>query len=791
MSAVLEPKTSGPANVADMSSKLAFSKKLQAVTNRIHSTTNIDEIMLDVTRDICQLFDADRLTIYTVSEDGQSIVSKVKSGLNSFKDIKLPLSESSIAGCAALNKRFMNIKDVYDDSELKSFSPNLSFLKAVDQRTGYRTKQMMVVPITGGEGGGELLGVIQVINHLPGTSFPGLAEEGLVELSKTLAIAFRVRQQIPGQIKSKFEYLIVDNVISDAELELATRTARRKNKNVEDILIDEFQVKPAALGAALAKYFGVEYEPFRSDRIKPIDLLKNLKKEYAESANWLPIEDSKTGLIVMTTDPEHLKSSRVVENIFPKLKPVYKVCTSRDFTLTLAQFFGADGGTSEDIGDLLSNLDDDAEPGDIGGDDLSAAADNELVKLVNKIIVDAYHQGASDIHIEPMPGKGKTGVRFRKDGSLSTYIEVPASYRNALTARLKIMCDLDISEKRKPQDGKIKFKKYGPLDIELRVATIPTAGGVEDVVMRILAAGEPIPLDKLGLTNKNKTALEKTISKPYGLFFVCGPTGSGKTTTLHSVLGSLNKPDTKIWTAEDPVEITQKGLRQVQVNKKVIDFPVVMKAFLRADPDIIMVGEMRDAETTHIGIEASLTGHLVFATLHTNSAPEAIIRLLDMGMDPFNFADALLGILAQRLAKRLCSKCKEAYTPDAEELKQFMTEYTNDLRQTEPWKKDPQGEAKKTYDYWLKEYGKDGKLTFYRGKGCDTCGGTGYKGRVGLHELMVASEAIKKMVQEKARVADLFVKCVEEGMTTLKMDGMEKVMMGVTDMKQVRAVAIK
>ncbi|HEX9390197.1 MAG TPA: GspE/PulE family protein [Usitatibacteraceae bacterium] len=790
MSAVLEPKTGGAANVADISSKLAFSKKLQAVMNRIHSTANIDEIMLDVTRDICQLFDADRLTIYTLSEDAQSIVSKVKSGLNSFKDIKLPISENSIAGCCALNKRFMNIKDVYDDAELKSYSPNLAFLKAVDQRTGYRTKQMMVASILGGDSGNDLLGVIQVINHLPGTPFPQLSEEGMNELAKTLAIAFRVRQQIPGQVKSKFEYLVVDNVISEGELELATRTARRKNKNVEDILIDEFQVKPASIGGALGKFFGVEYEPFKADRIKPIDLLKNLKKDYAESSNWLPIEDSKAGLLVMTTDPEHVKSSRVVENIFPKLKPVYKVCTGRDFTLTLNQFFGADGMTSEDIGDLLSTMDDDAEAGEIGPDEVSAAADNELVKLVNKIIVDAYNQGASDIHIEPLPGKGKTGVRFRKDGTLSNYIEVPSSYRNALTARLKIMCDLDISEKRKPQDGKIMFKKYGPLDIELRVATIPTAGGVEDVVMRILAAGEPIPLDKLGLTSKNKENLVKAVSKPYGLFFVCGPTGSGKTTTLHSVLGSLNTPDTKIWTAEDPVEITQKGLRQVQVNRKVIDFPAVMKAFLRADPDIIMVGEMRDAETTHIGIEASLTGHLVFATLHTNSAPEAITRLLDMGMDPFNFADALIGILAQRLAKRLC-KCKEPYTPDAEELKQFMNEYTADLRQTEPWKKDPQGEAKKLYDYWLKEYGKDGKLTFFRAKGCDVCGGSGYKGRVGLHELMVASEAVKKQVQEKARVADIFVKSVEEGMTTLKMDGMEKVMMGVTDMKQVRAVAIK
>jgi type II secretory ATPase GspE/PulE/Tfp pilus assembly ATPase PilB-like protein len=795
MSAVLETRPGGPAKEADVTSKLAFSKKLQAVTNRIHSTTNVDEIMLDVTRDICQLFDADRLTIYTLSEDGSAIVSKVKSGLNSFKDIKLPLSESSIAGCAALNRRFMNIKDVYDDAELKTFSPNLTFLKAVDQRTGYRTKQMMVAPIVGGEGNGELLGVIQVINHLPGTPFSSLAEEGLGELAKTLAIAFRVRQQIPGQIKSKFEYLIIDNVISEGELELATRAARKKNKNVEDILIDEFQVKPNALGIALGKYFGVPYEPYKPDRIKPLELLKNLKRDYVESARWIPVEDSKEGLIVMTTDPEHVKSSRVVDNIFPKSKPVYRICTARDFAATVTQFFGgggADGMPTEDIGDLLSSLDDEAEPGDIGaGDDASAAADNELVKLVNKIIIDAYNQGASDIHIEPMPGKAKTGIRFRKDGSLAPYIEVPASYRNALVARLKIMCDLDISEKRKPQDGKIKFKKYGPLDIELRVATIPTTGGVEDVVMRILAAGEPIPLDKLGLTTSNKTNLVAAVSKPYGLFFVCGPTGSGKTTTLHSVLGSLNTPDTKIWTAEDPVEITQKGLRQVQVNKKVIDFAAVMKAFLRADPDIIMVGEMRDAETTHIGIEASLTGHMVFATLHTNSAPEAIIRLLDMGMDPFNFADALVGILAQRLAKRLCGKCKEPYTPDAEEIKHFMHEFTTDLRQSERWKKDAAGEAKKLYDFWIKEYGKDGKLTFYKAKGCETCGGSGYKGRVGLHELLVASDAVKKLIQEKARVADIFVKAVEDGMSTLKMDGMEKVMMGLTDMKQVRAVCIK
>jgi type II secretory ATPase GspE/PulE/Tfp pilus assembly ATPase PilB-like protein len=792
MSAILDQKAGGSANVADMTTKLAFSKKLQAVTNRIHSTSNIDEIMLDVTRDICQLFDADRLSIYVLGDDGQSIVSKVKSGLNSFKDIKLPLSESSIAGFCALNKRFVNIKDVYDDVELRGYSPNLAFLKAVDQRTGYRTRQMMVAPILAMEGG-ELIGVIQVINHLPGTPFPPLAEEGMVELGKTLAIAFRVRQQVPGHAKSKYEYLVIDSVISEGELELATRTARRKNKNVEDILIDEFQVKPAAIGSSLARFFGVEYEPFKAERIKPIDLLRNIKRDYAESNQWLPIEDGKSGIVILATDPERLRSSRMIENVFPRAKFIYRVCTQRDFDANLNQFFGEIGMGSDSIGDLLSSLDDESEDGGTNiADEASLASDNELVKLVNKIIVDAYNQGASDIHIEPVPGKGKTGVRFRKDGALQNYIEVPASYRSALTARLKIMCDLDISEKRRPQDGKIKFKKFGPLDIELRVATIPTAGGVEDVVMRILAAGEPIPLDKLGLSDHNKERLKSCVSKPYGLFFVCGPTGSGKTTTLHSVLGFLNTTETKIWTAEDPVEITQKGLRQVQVNNKAgYTFAMAMKAFLRADPDIIMVGEMRDKETTSTGIEASLTGHLVFATLHTNSATESIVRLLDMGMDPFNFADALLGVLAQRLAKRLC-KCKKEFTPSQEEVKHMLTEYCEELKNTQEFAKDPQIGYKKVFDTWARDFNV-GKPEFrmYKPVGCDICSGSGYKGRVGLHELLIGSDTIKKNIQEHARVAEMFVTALNEGMRTLKMDGIEKVLQGITDMAQVRAVCIK
>ncbi|MEJ5989465.1 ATPase, T2SS/T4P/T4SS family [Ramlibacter sp. PS3R-8] len=802
MSAVLKPARDSeqeflssqqlPPEKRGISFEALFFRQLQAVTTRIHATENIDEIMLEASQDICKLFNADRLTLYAVNEDRSAIISKVKTGLNTSRDLKLPISPQSIAGYVAMARELVNIADVYDDDALKRIHTSLTFLKEVDKRSGYRTKQMLVVPILDGD---VLHGVLQVINNKSDQPFGELEMEGAGQLCKTLAHAIRQRMQRAEEgvrrKATKYDGLIADGVLTQEELQKAVLKARERATPVEQVLMADFSIRPAQIGPSLSKFFGAPYEPFNPGRIRVEMLQGALKREFVTEQGWIPLEEGPEGLVVMCTDPEAVRSARMVPQIFPRAsKFSWRVTTQTEFEETVAQLWGADAGHS--VEDMLADLSGPME--DDGSDDNSlesAAADNELVKFVNKIIIDAYNQKASDIHIEPMPGKLKTGIRFRIDGTLIPYVEVPAHFRQAMVTRLKIMCDLDISERRKPQDGKIKFKKYGPLDIELRVATIPSAGAVEDVVMRILAAGEPIPMEKLGLTKHNRANLEKTVSKPYGLFYVCGPTGSGKTTTLHSILKFLNTPETKIWTAEDPVEITQRGLRQVQVNKKAgIDFALVMRAFLRADPDIIMVGESRDKETVSMGVEASLTGHLVFSTLHTNSAPESITRLLDMGMDPFNFADALLGILAQRLAKRLCG-CKEAYTPTHQELRSFIDEYALDLKQTEAWVADPGGEAQKLYESWVEDYGTDGQVKLYRAVGCDKCNKTGYKGRVGLHELLVADDEIKRLIQERARVATLFVSAVASGMRTLKMDGMEKIMMGLTDLKQVRSVCIR
>ena len=827
-----------------MSSEAILAAQLDAVNAKLLQAVNFDAMIETWCQELCATLNAERIGLFLVNEDGVTITSKVTTGMTLRTGVRLPISPKSLAGYVALIKRQLNIEDVYNVGALQAIHPELRFVDAVDKSTGFRSKQMMISPIMAGN---VILGVLQVINNKNGQTFSQLELDGCTRICQSLATALQQPKSFQATSNSnpvlnttslnianpstqaspmatttkpsppvaakpaapapspaaapvayrsgqptKYDGLVNSGAITKMSLQDALAKRGDKDGTIEQLLIDDYQVTPAQIGQALALFFGTTYEPYSKARFNTDKLHGALKRDFLSEQGWIPLEESFEGLLVMCLNPENVRSTYVVQHMFPReTKFKYVVTSQSEFNLTLDLIFGNSDGDGN-IDHLLANL---SRPMQEEGEEedylASSTADNEVVKFVNKVILEAYQKKASDIHIEPGQGKANVGVRLRIDGSLVPYIDAPRHLRQAIVARIKIMSDLDISETRRPQDGKIPFKKFGPIDIELRVATLPSAGGVEDVVMRILAGGEAIPMEQLGLTPHNMDRLQSVIHKPYGLFYVCGPTGSGKTTTLHSILATLNTPDTKIWTAEDPVEITQKGLRQVQVNKKAgIDFAMLMRSFLRADPDIIMVGESRDHETVSMGVEASLTGHMVFSTLHTNSAPESITRLLDMGMDPFNFADALLGVLAQRLAKRLCS-CKEAYSPAGPELQLFISEYAEELRNTPAWQADAPGEAKKLYQGWIENYGTDGRITMYRAVGCSRCAKTGYKGRVGLHELLLADDAIKKLVQERARVSTIFSNAVAGGMHTLKMDGMTKVLQGLTDLKQVRMVCIK
>jgi type II secretory ATPase GspE/PulE/Tfp pilus assembly ATPase PilB-like protein len=757
-------------------------EKLHEIVHYIQSARHIDKILLEVNEGLRTLFQAERVTIFVPNND-DTIISKVATLLNGSRRLKLPLGPKSVAGYVAQRRTIVNIADAYDEAELKRINPKLRFMKAVDAQTGFHTKQLLAFPALSNDGK-QLMAVIEVLNSISGKPFPPEAVTVAMEISKCMGIAFNPRRNPEGLKKTRFWPLIIQKILSVEDMEQAFRESRKNNTDVETYLIEHLHIDPKVIGVSYSVFFGVPFEPYDFTRVQPIDLLNSVSKDYVLANEWLPLNESEEdGLIVLTPEPEKVRNSDVVSQIFPKKEKItYKVCLKRDFLSTVDLFYNfheTDLAEYNEVEELKTS-------------NQISAQDIQVIRLVNRIIIQAHSQGASDIHIEPQPDICKTEVRFRKDETLVNLTTIPFPFSSAIVSRIKSMCNLDISEIRRPQDGKIKFKKFGPLDIDLRVVTIPTNEELEDVVMHITARNALLPLEELGLNPNTEEKLKEIASKPYGLFFACGPTGSGTTTTLHSILSYINTPETKIWTAENPIEIRQIGLRQVQINPKAgLDFATAMKAFLRADPDVIMVGEMRDHETVATGIEASLTGHLVFTTLHTNSAPESVVRLLDMGMDPFNFADAIVGVLAQRLAKRLCS-CKQAYTATPDDIDLLMQEYCLELEQTSQWQKDPAAAKEALRREWVKSFADaNGQFTLYRRLGCKKCDGTGYKGRIGLYELMEGTSALKKNILDRARVSVMLATALEDGMRTLKQDGIEKVLKGITDIKQVRAVCIK
>lgn len=577
---------------------------------------------------------------------------------------------------------------------------------------------------------------------------------------------------------SKYDFLLRQQLVTTEQLQKAATLAKQTRKSVESVLIENFGISKEDIGKSFGQFYGCTFKDYEEDLPTPYELLGNLKKAFLLHELWVPLNWGKEGVEVLVDDPRDLNKTDNIKALMKTGKINFSVAIREDIEAFIKRFYstdqysdmGQDGEALDNFDDILDVSFEEEEETDETIEELDESS-SKVVKLVDQCLIAAYRKNASDIHVEPSPQTKSTTIRFRMDGVCQNYIKVPNSLSRGIISRIKIMSNLDIAERRLPQDGKIKFKRKGIPPFELRVATLPTAGGFEDAVLRILATAGAMKLDDMGLNQRNFDVLTQAIAKPYGLILCVGPTGSGKTTTLHAALGHINKPGIKIWTAEDPVEITQLGLRQVEAKPKIgLDFARIMRAFLRADPDVIMIGEMRDEETASIGVEASLTGHLVFSTLHTNSAPETVTRLLDMGLNPLNFSDAFLGVLAQRLVRRLCV-CKKEFHPSQEEFDQIVEDYGSEY-----------------FDKSGIEYSDD--LTIYRAGSCEKCSGTGYKGRMGIHELMDGSKTIKSLIKQAAPTNQLFEKAIEEGMTTLKQDGINKTFLGFTDIAEVKRVCI-
>lgn len=567
---------------------------------------------------------------------------------------------------------------------------------------------------------------------------------------------------------SRYSYLLDKKLITPEQLKMVLA---EDVKDPDTMLMNSFKVGKADLGESLARFYGTEFVPFSTSTEPPFELFekRRLDPDFLRRYGWVPYAQEGNTITVLMTNPFDLGRLDEIRFIYGTSGIKAKVTLPGDVEQFIDHFY-KQLGAGEDLAAAFDEdvgMDDDDVIGDMEAE--LTEQDSEVVRMVNAVLVEAWRKNVSDIHIEPNPYSRYCLFRFRLDGTCFEFRRVRLALAKPIVSRLKIMANLDIAERRLPQDGKIKIRLPEQNKVvEYRMATIPTLEGMEDVVLRVLASGKPLPLDKLGLSPKNKADFERMVYKPYGLLLVVGPTGSGKTTTLHSAVSYINTPERKIWTAEDPVEITQEGLRQVQVQPKIgLTFASALRSFLRADPDVIMIGEMRDKETSHIGVEASLTGHLVLSTLHTNSAPETVTRLLDMDLDPFNFADSLLGVLAQRLVKTLCPHCKAAYTPDENEI----------------------GDLAREFGSGFEEHAKEflqGKRTLFRKVGCSHCVG-GYKGRLGVHELMVNSPGLKILIKHRKPTEEIRNQAVVEGMLTLKQDGILKMLQGLTDIDQIRA----
>ncbi|MDA3899281.1 MAG: type II secretion system ATPase GspE [Spirochaetes bacterium] len=557
------------------------------------------------------------------------------------------------------------------------------------------------------------------------------------------------------------EILIANNQISETELISALEVQITQSIRIGEILIKKGVITDEALYSALSEQYGIPYDA-RPEFNDKQGILENVAIANLKRNKIAPYYVKKMDLHVATSDPLNFQPLDDIATLFPDYTISPVICRPEEIERIIINHFGV--RSEEDTSNMFNELED-SDFDLLGGsafseteDILDMANEAPIIRFVNKAITEAVQERASDIHIEPY--EKDLIVRYRIDGILYRMHEPPKKLQNAIISRIKIMSNLNIAENRLPQDGRIQLK-IGKKDIDIRVSIFPTHYG-ERVVMRLLNKSDmSFDLETIGFSKEMLVKFKKALDKPHGVILVTGPTGSGKSTTLYSALTRLNSTDVNILTVEDPIEYQLNGVGQMQVNTKIgLTFASGLRSILRQDPDIIMVGEIRDIETAEIAIQSALTGHRVFSTIHTNDAASAVTRLADMGIEPFLISSSVNAFLAQRLIRRICPECKTTYKPQAKELSELKIKLSSL---------------------------KNGKL--FHGKGCEKCLGTGYSGRTGIYELLPISNEIKKLVVSNADAGTIKTQAVKEGMQTLYEDGIRKVLEGITTIEEVLRVS--
>jgi type IV pilus assembly protein PilB len=566
-----------------------------------------------------------------------------------------------------------------------------------------------------------------------------------------------------SQTVSEFtDLLLRQGVVSLDQLSEAEKLANERGIQVGDALIDLEYATPEEVAEAMAKFHRIPYVDLRSVQI-PEDVIELVPESVARENTVIPFESRDGSLRVLLADPFDLETVEKLRFILNQ-KIETALAPKSAITAAINKYYGQVEGESADS--MLQEFTDtaidftetdDGMGGGAGGDE-DESSDAPVIRLVSLMISEAVQLRASDIHVEPF--EDRVRIRYRIDGVLVERENAPRRMLAAIVARIKILAKIDISEKRRPTDGRIKIT-VGDKQLDLRVSIIPTNHG-QSVVMRVLDKDNiKVGVRQLGLSERDFRNFNSLIRRPNGIILVTGPTGSGKTTTLYAALNALNRPDRKVITAEDPVEYYLPGINQVEVRHKIgLDFALIIRAMLRQAPNIILVGEMRDHETASMGIQASLTGHLVFSTLHTNDAPSAISRMVDIGVPSYMVASSVIAVMAQRLVRTICPRCKTRYTPEKSVLKDSLMP-PELIKQAE----------------------------FYRGRGCTYCGRSGYRGRLGIYELMMINSKLREMMFKGASTRDIRVEAVRNGMSTLYADGMLKVSRGITTFEEVYRVA--